>query len=198
MLGAWDQNLLRVIYGLPESWQPFFWFWSECLKLKPFLVVVCGIAVVLMAIPKTRWQTAAALLAVGLTNEITDLVKATWPAQRPNVVMEGILARSADLQSSGTISAHSANMACLASALGFMLGWRWGLFWGVIAFLVGFSRIYNGVHFPSQVLLGWGTGITLGYGASRAYKTVLNRRIRPEAARSDQDDPSTPSESPQS
>lgn len=39
-------------------------------------------------------------------------------------------------------------------------GWSWAVAL-LIAFLVGFSRIYLGVHFPAQVLVGWGLAVAL-------------------------------------
>lgn len=107
------------------------------------------------------------------------------------------------MTSYGTASAHSANMAAIATALWMVLGWRWGLAWAVIALLTGLSRIYNGVHFPSQVLLGWTVGIFVGWLMTHTFNAgarVFGKKstIEQAADPSDQDSPESPTESPQS
>jgi len=57
-------------------------------------------------------------------------------------------------------SSHAAN----AGGQAFWWSWayprtRW--WWIVLAFLIGFSRIYDGVHYPFDVLAGWAVG---GFG----------------------------------
>lgn len=75
----------------------------------------------------------------------------------------------------GMPSNHAVNFFVTAMFLGCMLrSWGWGLALGFVAVLVGLSRIYLGVHYPSQVLAGALLGIGLG-----AFAVLLVRRMPP-------------------
>jgi undecaprenyl-diphosphatase len=79
------------------------------------------------------------------------------------------------LDSSGTSSAHSANMAAIATVMALETG-RWGIPWIAVALLTGISRIYTGVHYPSQVLLGWTVGVLSGIILSKGWSAIKNYR----------------------
>lgn len=48
-----------------------------------------------------------------------------------------------------------------------------------LAVLMGFSRLYLYVHFPSDVLVGAGLGIACGVASTRIWKKWLGQRILP-------------------
>ena len=68
----------------------------------------------------------------------------------------------------GLPSGHAMNSVIIWGFLAMMAGrwWAWGLAVGLM-FLVGLSRIYLGVHFPSDVLLGWLLGAVMLWLAHR-------------------------------
>lgn len=69
-------------------------------------------------------------------------------------------------------SGHAATSAAGAVILAFMLG-RWGWALGALAFAVCYSRVYVGVHYPLDVLLGAAIGVTVGVAARVAVRRLL-------------------------
>lgn len=171
-----DVTLFRWINGWPESWSPFFWFLSEATK-QGWVRIALGGLVLLLLIANRRTRVAAiyALLAWGLANGITEALKTAIPFLRPCVELSDVQLRVGKLTTFGTASSHAANMAAVAVAFTASLG-RWGWIWILIALFVGISRVYVGVHYPSQVLLGWLCGAFAGLLVVRMHRAWLDLR----------------------
>jgi undecaprenyl-diphosphatase len=159
-MNNFNQTLFDAVNSWPDSWGPILRFFSEAtnyLGVKLFLIAL----VVAMAWRpgKARQAALQSLVAVGIANGMTDLLKHGLPWARP--CQELTLARLHEIgcgPSMGTASAHSANMAAVA----FIFTWYlrgWGVPWIVIALITGLSRVYVAAHYPGQVALGWLCGV---------------------------------------
>lgn len=171
-----DTSLFRSINNWPDSLAPILNFFSEATKTPLGKGLFLLFAIFLLAKSNTT-RKAAILggLAVVLANSTTDILKHAFPVTRPCVELADVHARTGVLTSPGTASAHSANMAALATVFILIWGWR-GSFWVPIALVTGLSRIYVGVHYPSQVVFGWTCGILSGLVAVKTWEALVKRR----------------------
>jgi undecaprenyl-diphosphatase len=151
-------------------------FFTDAAQLWPVRLLLLAIVVgMLLAGRRTRRAVVMALLAFPLANETTDVLKAAFRQPRPFQVLDDVILRVGWSDSFGTASAHSANYAAVAFVFTYHLGW-WGVPWAFMAFMTGISRIYNGVHFPYQVLLGWTVGCFAGLVIVKTWEAYLRLR----------------------
>lgn len=170
-----DLAIFQWINGWSDAFAPFFVFWSESNKWWPVRVGLILLLLGMLAYSKgTRRAAILAVLALVLANEATDFIKAARPTLRPCVELDAVNLRVGKLTSFGTASAHSANMAAVATVFGRELG-KWGYLWIPVALLTGLSRVYVGVHYPWQVLLGWTTGILIALILTEGWRWWVKR-----------------------
>ncbi len=172
-----DVTLFHAVNGWPEWLAPLMVFLSEATKGTPVRVVLVVLVVFLLTRRATRTTAWQLLVAISLANEICDVLKDVGQMARPCNDLADVVLRVDRLGSFGTASAHSANMAAVAFVVVAMHG-RWGLPWVVVAGLTGLSRIYVGVHYPSQVLLGWFVGAFSGFLVVKTFEAFARVRKR--------------------
>jgi undecaprenyl-diphosphatase len=169
-----DRALFRWINNWPDAFEPFFIFISEATRVTWVRIFLALLVIALLWINRqTRKVVLLALLAWPLANEFTEGMKKGFMMPRPDEAIH----RVHELVSYGTASSHAANMAAIAFVFTYYFRW-WGLVWIVFAFLSGLSRIYIGVHYPSQVLLGWIAGATCGFIVVHTWEAFVRLRAR--------------------
>ena len=79
-------------------------------------------------------------------------------------------------------------------AIAFVFLWLYrplGWFWLAVAFFTGVSRVFVGVHWPSEVVLGWFCGAVAATLIVKGWEAAVNRR-KPATS----EDPSSHPEEP--
>lgn len=164
LIQRFDTDVLRLIQSVGPWWRDVAWLVSATVGFSAF--IIAGAALFLYL--RGRGRAALELSVVyALSLVVARVLKSAIAAPRPFEIDPSVI-RYAFETSSGMPSGHA-----LASFM--VLGWVWlrgRKSWGAksrlisvalwsFVFLVGLSRVYLGVHYPSQVIAGWGIGALL-------------------------------------
>lgn len=118
----------------------------------------------------------ALLLGVTVTDPLSSrLIKPAVHRVRPCAAVPGVLTPHGDRGTFSFPSSHAVNIAMAASIVGLSFP-AWALPALVLALLVGLSRVYLGLHYPSDVLAGYLLGAAMGWVCWRAVQRAAARR----------------------
>lgn len=173
-----DEYLFLVINGFNSEFFDAIMYWiSGKYSWLPFYLLIIG-----MLIFKFRLKTFIILLVIALLITASDqasvhLFKNVFerlrPCHNPELKEFVHLVRNHCGGKYGFISSHAANSFALMAFLIPLFNRRWFtiiiISWAII---VGYSRIYLGVHYPFDILVGAAFGSILGYGFVIALKKV--------------------------
>ena len=173
-----DHAIFKSINSWPSSLESAMRFFSEALNygwMKALLVII--VIAMIAAGKDTRKGAICSLIAFPLSDGATHLLKHFSPLPRPfdDPNVAGVITRLSESHSAGTASAHAANM--MATAICMLIALRWGgIPWLILALLVSISRIYNGMHYPYQVALGWIVGAFFAVLVSTAWEFIAKKQ----------------------
>lgn len=188
---GWDEALLRTIHARATPMlDAVMLFFTSIGAPRPLAVFVVPILVVLLARGR-RGDALFAALAFGGATALSIFVKVLFRRSRPALWLS--LAPETDY---GFPSGHAMASLAIAAILVVILWptrWRWpALVLGALfTLLVGLSRVYLGVHYPSDVLaawsasLAWVTGLRLLWSAAWSWPPAPRSNSRTTDAAAD-------------
>jgi undecaprenyl-diphosphatase len=171
-LTSLDTKLLLAINGAHCEVMDFIMYWaSNKVTWAPFYVFLTYLLV--MHYKKQGWVLfLMAVLLIAISDQTSvhffkDVVQRLRPCHEPE--LEGLLRLPGGKCGGqfGFVSSHAVNSFSLAVFVGYFLNKKirnFQIIMLVWAAIIGYSRIYNGVHYPLDVLAGavWGSLLAAG------------------------------------
>jgi undecaprenyl-diphosphatase len=159
---GWDESLFRVLNQVPSAAAAVLTPISRLFSPAGITVVVVLAVVYVVARNRSVLPAAAGAVAAGLAWALAHVAKAIADRHRPYEVMAGAVLRQEPAHGTSFPSSHTAVTVAVVIALVPFLARPLAAAGIGYAALVGWSRVYLGVHYPLDVLGGVGIGLAAG------------------------------------
>lgn len=184
-LAELDRDIFLFLNNLgADDWD---WLWVA-ISDKWMAIPLYAILLFLL-FKKFGWKpTVVTIIVVALlvtaTDQLANLFKHGFERPRP-CGQEGVMEYARIVVGRcgrfGFFSAHAANSTGVAIFLGLIFRKVYPKLFGFLIFwalIVSYSRIYLGVHYPGDVVVGWFFGALLGYLFYRLREFLIDRFIK--------------------
>jgi len=178
---GWDESLFRVLNQVPAAAAAVLTPVSRLFLPAGITVVVVLAVVYVVARNRGVLPVAAGAAAAGLAWALAHAAKAIADRPRPYEVMAGAVLRQQPAHGTSFPSSHTAVTVAVVIALVPFLARPLAVAGIGYAVLVGWSRVYLGVHYPLDVLGGAGIGLAAGGVILLALGMLLPRKGRAES-----------------
>lgn len=173
-MNGFEISILLWIQDNLRGFMDGFWLFITSLADKGRLWIL--IAVVLLFFKTTRKTAVTMLIALIINHVMTNMVlKDLFARPRPYMVSSEIVPLIRRLSSYSFPSGHTSSSFAAALVMHRMLPKKAGIPALVFAAMIGFSRMYVGVHYPTDVLGGIAIGIISSVAACCLVRHLGNK-----------------------
>src|SRR5215467_12465474 len=180
---GWDLSLFRILNEVPPAAASVLTPLVHLFRPAGIVIVVVLIAGYVVARNRSVLPVAAGAVAAGAAWALANVAKVIANRPRPyEVVADAVLRQRPALGTSFPSSHTAVTLAVVIALVPFLPRVLAGT---AIAYavLVGWSRVYLGVHYPLDVLAGAGIGMAVGGAVLLALRVLLRRAGQAEQDR---------------
>jgi membrane-associated phospholipid phosphatase len=180
---SWDVSLFRVLNEVPAALASVLTPLSRLFLPAGIIAVVTLIVIYVVARNRNVLPVAAGAVAAATAWVLSHVAKAIADRPRPYEVVAGAVLRQQPAHGTSFPSTHTAVTLAVVIALVPFLPQALAAVAIAYAVLMGWSRVYLGVHYPLDVLGGAGIGMAVGGVILLALWVLLHHEGRPANGR---------------
>jgi len=172
-----DQDFFLFLNGLHFTWlDPIMYWISGKMEWVPFYLLIVGVIIY-----RYKWKSILVLVCIGISIALADqftsgFMKPFFERLRPShePLFEGIVHHVNNYKGGkyGFASSHAANSFSMAMFVWLLFHTKnkWVTLIFAWALLVSYSRIYLGVHYPADIIVGGAVGVLSGIFSYKLFK----------------------------
>ncbi len=183
-----DSNLLVYLNGLGSSWRDPIWLAiTRQQNWTPLFLLLLYVMYKRLGLQQTLLAVGVVALLVLITDQATNLVKGHYSRLRPtNNILINLGMRQVQMRHSFSFwSGHAANSMAVTLFIYLITKKyiRYTGFFFLWPLIFAYSRIYLGLHYPSDILSGYLFGLIMGFLAYILFKYINRKYLVPRLAR---------------
>jgi len=180
---AFDRPIMLAIHGIAGVGLDRAAWWLARIGYGFGVIPLDVLLAIVLALRHRLRDAGFAIAALGGSLLLDEALKIAFARPRPTFWVPAEIQHSFGFPSGHAMAV--ATLATVVTALAWRGRWQWPvlLFSAAFALIVGASRIYIGVHYPSDVLAGWSAGVAwamamhlLFFHPSRSVATMGGKR----------------------
>ena len=177
-----DKELLIFLNGLGSStFDPFWMVITKQSNWTPFFLILLYLIFKKVGVKQTLYLLVFIIILITISDQFTNLVKETFqrlrPCSDPNI--NSLIRVVKPSETFSFFSGHASNSMAVSSFLYFILKDKFKYFgllflWPLI---FAYSRIYLGLHYPTDIICGYIHGFILGFLFYKLFRFLQLKKV---------------------
>lgn len=178
-----DKQLLVFLNGLgSETFDPLWFFLTKQINWIPFFLFLLYLVYKKLGAKQTIIVMLFVAVLLTVNNTITEFFKETFQRLRPcnDPEIKEIIRNIKPSSTFSFFSGHSSNTMAVFVFLYSIFKRHYKYFVLIVLwpFIFAYSRVYLGLHFPTDILAGYTCGIIMGFLTYKLYQLLQIRYFK--------------------